>query len=260
MVSLSLTPFTPMAYRRKGKDHFCFLLVSLAVSTWAGVIFTDSNAAGTTMQRRGEGPSGLNYINFEAIRSLPRPGDREGWVRPVQAEVLVPDSIPLAYIPEISFVSQASLAHAERLCGSLPHPKFSVNAQLFTNSSQASLKTIMFPYVAELVLTADTNIDQSMLYSSHIQENKYSKSRDKCIILSAIIDASPGTKVNFELSTASTDRRVVKTRKLEVQGYYPNGYIDRSRIRLENLQVGVYSVACYLNDLCWASANFEVLE
>ena len=114
--------------------------------------------------------------------------------------------------------------------------------QLFTNASQASPKATLFPYVVELVLTADTNIDQSMLYSSHIQENKYSKSRDKSVILSAIIDASPGTKVKFELSTASTERRVVKTREFEIQGYYPNGYIDRSRIRIENLQIGVYSV------------------
>src|SRR5260370_14339668 len=104
-VSLSLTPHTPMAYRRKGKVHFCFFIVHPEVATWLGVVFTDSNAAGTTNQLRGKGLTGLNNIKFDFIRSTSRPGDREGWKRHVQAEVLVPDRIPFTYVSEVAFVS-----------------------------------------------------------------------------------------------------------------------------------------------------------
>src|SRR5258708_6649881 len=101
---------------------------------WLGVVFTDSNAAGTSDQLRGEGLAGLNNIKFDVIRSIPRPWDREGWLRPVQAEVLVPGSIPFAYVSEIVFISDASMNYGQHLCRSFSHPKFSVKAQIFTDS------------------------------------------------------------------------------------------------------------------------------
>ncbi len=142
-VSLSFTPFTPMAYRKKRKDHLCYLIARLEVASWTGIIFTDSNAASTTIQRRDTGLVGLNYIKFDAIRSIPRPWDRNGWVQPVQAEVLVPDRVPLGYISKVAFVSKASLMHAERLCGSIPHPHFSVDDHLFSDSPKAQKRLLV---------------------------------------------------------------------------------------------------------------------
>src|SRR5712691_9430438 len=50
--------------------------------------------------------------------------DKQAWKRHVQAELLVPDRIPLDYMSRVYFVSNASKKYAEQICGELPHPKF----------------------------------------------------------------------------------------------------------------------------------------
>lgn len=122
-VSLNLTSHTPMVYHRKREQHLCFFVIRPEVATWSGVAFTDTNAASNAYQR-GEGLAGLNNIKFASIRSIPRPGDRDGWVQPVQAEVLVRDRIPLEYISHIAFVSKASMSYGEKLCGLHSHPPY----------------------------------------------------------------------------------------------------------------------------------------
>src|SRR2546421_11765229 len=99
MVHLNLTPYTPMAYGKKQKDHLCFFRIKPQVAAWSGVVFTDTNAASNN-HLRGEGLQGLDHINFEIILSITR-GDKDTWKRYVQAEVLVPGSIPFEYISEI---------------------------------------------------------------------------------------------------------------------------------------------------------------
>lgn len=76
-VALNLTPYTPMIYHRKREQHLCFFVIYPKVAALSGVVFTDTNATRND-HLRGEGLVGLNNINFEAIHSTPRPGDREG--------------------------------------------------------------------------------------------------------------------------------------------------------------------------------------
>jgi len=94
MVSCSFTPRTPMAYRRKPNSHLCFFVVQIEVATFSGVFFTDINGTANDHQR-AEGIPGVNLIHFDVIQSFPRPWEREGWFRYVQAETLVPNCIPL---------------------------------------------------------------------------------------------------------------------------------------------------------------------
>src|SRR6266567_3630527 len=65
-VSLSLTPYIPMAYNSKREQHLCYFVITPDVATLSGIIFTDSNAA-STAHKRGEGLEGLDNINFEVI-------------------------------------------------------------------------------------------------------------------------------------------------------------------------------------------------
>jgi hypothetical protein len=257
-VPLNLTPHTPMAYRKKGKQHFCFFVIPLEVAAWSSVVFTDSNAARTTSQLRDEGLSGLSNIKFEAIRSTPRPWERDGWHKFVQAEVLVPDNIPLKYMSKIAFVSKASMMHTERLCASLSHPQFSVDELLFADSPHALKGAISFPYVVELALT-DMKVDKNMLYFSHLHKNKYSKRTHEHIKLVALVRAITGTRAKVLLHSRNMSRtleHIIKTSEFETL----NQYIRQYNIPLEALPVGAYSVEYYLDDICWASAEFEVVQ
>src|SRR5262245_40068630 len=54
-VSVSFTPHTPMIYHRKRASHICFFVLKVEVAAYAGVIFTDRNAAKIQNQRRAAG-------------------------------------------------------------------------------------------------------------------------------------------------------------------------------------------------------------
>ncbi len=255
-VSLSLTPYTPMAYNRKREQHLCYFVITPDVATLSGIIFTDTNAA-STAHKRGEGLEGLDNINFEVIRSISRI-DKETWKKYIQAEVLVSNSVPFEYISEVSFVSEASMKHSERLCGSLQHPSFSVKPQLFTDSRRASQETIGFPHVRDFILS-DTKIDKNVLYLPHGQKNRFSKSLNTYIMVVALVRVTAGTQAKIVLRRIAAPRmaeRVVGKTEFEISAEYRYQY----KISLDELLVGVYSIEYYLNDLCWASSDFEVVQ
>lgn len=255
-VSLSFTPFTPMAYHKKREDHLCFFTVKPEVATWLNVLFTDSNAAGTTMQRRGGGLEGMDLIKFEAIRARPRPWDREGWVRPVQAEVLVPDSIPFSHITQIGFVSRASLLHAERLCISLQHPPFIIEEQLFTDSPQSPAGTIGFSFVDRLALS-DTKIDRNMLYLNHSQKNIYSKKLLRSVYVPMAVRAVVGTHASIYLHPIN--RLKVTSDCIENIEFSRAGqYFVQPGIELDSLTVSKYLIEIFLDKICRASVAFEL--
>jgi len=56
-VSLSLTPYLPMAYHRKREQHLCYFVLRPEIVALAGVVFTDTNAARND-HKRGEGLQG----------------------------------------------------------------------------------------------------------------------------------------------------------------------------------------------------------
>ncbi len=260
-VSLNLTPYTPMVYHRKREQHLCFLVIRPEVATLSGIVFTDTNAAKND-HLRGEGLAGLNNIKFEEIRSTPRPGDRSGWHRFVQAEILVPDKIPFAYVSKVVFVSHASMMYAERLCDTLLHPSFSIEKRLFTDSWQAPEEAVDFSHIVEFILT-DVQIDKNVLSFSHLHKNKYSKKEHEHIRLVARINALPGTQAKISLYSANLQKtleHLVKSREFEVSGERVVQYL----IKLDTLSNGLYSIKCYLGakgkDLCWTSSNFEISQ
>lgn len=254
-VSLNLTPYTPMAYHRKKQQHLCFLVISPKVAAWSGVVFTDTNATSND-HRRGEGVGGLDFIKFEIIRSTAHP-DKHDWKRYVQAEVLVPDRIPFEYVSEIHFVSKASMAHAEQLCSLFPHPRFMVNERLFSDSPRSSQGTIGFPYVIELILT-DAKIDKNMVYFSYNHKNRFSKSSDLATLV-AKVKAMAGTQARVLLhptNIVGTLADIIETTEFEKSEQYYHWH----QISLKELSHGLYKVEYYLNEICWASTDFEVIQ
>src|SRR5260370_24936730 len=255
-VSLNLTPYTPMAYNKKREQHLCFFLIVPDVAALSGTIFTDTNAA-SIAHRRGEGLEGLDCINFDVIRSISRI-DREIWIKHIQAEVLVPNFVSFDYRVEVCFISKASMKHSELLCGSLQHPPFSLKPQLFTDSRLASQETIGFSYVRDFVLI-DTNIDKNVLYLPHEQKNKFSKKINNYIVAVAVVRAMAGVRAKVmlrQIATSGRKDRIAGVSEFERSNQYKCEY----QISLDELPVGVYSIEYYLNDLCWASSNFEVVQ
>lgn len=251
-ISLNFTPHTPMVFYKKQQQHLCFLLIRPEVASWLGATFTNSNAAKTTNQLRQQGIAGLNNIKFEAIRAIPRPWDREGWVQPVQAEVLIPDQVPLEYISKIVFVSKASLMYAERLCKGLAHPPFSVDSQVFANFEfRMSKWKVDFSHVTELILT-DSKIDKNVVQSSYIHKNKFSKAICNTVTALVSVQTAAGTKAEIRWHPIGISESI----KFETS----NRYFHWSDIELNGLSNGVYTVEYILNDQRWAAIDFEVLS
>ena len=113
-VSLSFTPYIPMAYNTKRSQHLCFFQINPEVAGWLNVVFTDSNAT-KNGHIRGLGLRGLNNVQFNVMHV--NPFSVNDWFRFVQAEVLIPNSLPLTFVTEIGFVSSASMNGRATLTG-----------------------------------------------------------------------------------------------------------------------------------------------
>ena len=160
-VALNLTPHTPMAYHKKNESHLCFFVIATEVAGWEKTVFTNTNAASNDHQR-GEGLSGLALINFEMVRCI-MPWSQD-WVKMVQAEVLIPDFIPIEFMSEVAFISEASKNEGERLWGKFPHPNFVVNKKIFHNTPSSLDSLCGLPYVSHVLLT-NTVIDKKNVNS-----------------------------------------------------------------------------------------------
>lgn len=134
-IHLSFTPYTPMAYNTKkekdpifGEKELVFIEIDIIVATFDDVYFTDSNATSNDHKRK-KGIEGLRNVKFEYINMNPNPND-PNWKKYVQAEVLVPNHIPLDYFKRIHFKNEASLRLGESLWEGY-HPPFVVNSKIF---------------------------------------------------------------------------------------------------------------------------------
>ncbi len=191
-VSLNLTPFTPMVYRKKREHQLCFLVIQNDVAGWRDTIFTDTNAT-KTGHRRQEGLAGLDMVDFNVIRSITRPND-PNWKHCVQAEVLVTDRIPLELVTKIVFASRASETYAEHLCNYLPHPEFVVDHRVFTDSAIAT--TIEYPHIMDLKLTS-TIVDENTVGKNYGYQETFYRGFDLQVTCIATVTATPGTKSSF---------------------------------------------------------------
>jgi hypothetical protein len=248
-LSLTFTPNTPMAYWKKRQLHLCFFVMKPSVATLRGVIFTDTNATTTTRpQQRGEGYAGLGVVNFAAIRSTPRPWDQDGWKSPVQAEILIPDCLPMEFVTEIAFVSNASRAEAERLWGCSPHPPFTVNQRYFADTWNGSHVSLNFPYLRSLSVT-----DQQVT-KENVQQKDWPN-------LTSFRSTSPLTAIAKLYAPAGTRAQFV---------WKPTGRVDAtefdqsanwshwSSCSAVDLSSGPAEIEYWIRDVRWATLSITI--
>jgi hypothetical protein len=150
------------------------------------------------------------------------------------------------------------MIYAEELCLTTLHPSFTVKGQLFSDSPKASQGTIGFPFALELIVS-DTTFEKNVLYLSHLKKNIFSKRYDKHVILVASVRALTGTKGSFVMYPTTnliSGKQIVGVVDFEKS----TQYLHQHEILLNSLPVGSYMVKYYLNELCWASTTFEVVE
>lgn len=249
MVSCNFTPRTPMAYHKKQQHHLCFFVIQIDIAAFNGVFFTDANATANGHER-AEGLAGIELVNFAAIRSSPRPWDKEGWVRQVQAEVLVPDCIMLDYVIEVTFVSEASLWEAGRLWGLQPHPPFRIEPHHFEDIRSGN-PVLTFPVLLDWLLTNES-VDKSNYRIPYSHKSHFIRQPGGRITVLAHIRVLAGTRVYIKWYPGE---QVTECLFEKSSGYYlwPS-------IAMDQLPDGPCSVLCYLNDICWAMLEFELVS
>jgi hypothetical protein len=250
-VSVSFTPHTPMVYRRKRASHLCFFVLRIEVAAYAGIFFTDRNAASKQSQRRAAGLAGLDLINFEAIRShRPRPWDKEGWFEPIQAEVLIPGKVSLGDVKEVVFVSDASLQEGERVWGVHPlRPPFRVAPRYFYDSSRQETSGLEFPHLISFGLTNES-IDKSTVRSFRTYYSRFRRQRNGRVTAVAKIYALAGTQARVTWNPGRTS----KVQEFDISQEYWH-WPSIPMILLPN---GPCSVEYRLNEVCWATMGFQL--
>ena len=247
-LSLNFTPNTPMAYWKKRQSHLCFFVLELSVASHTGVLFTNTNAAAGTQDRQS-GLEGLGLVDFNAVRSAPHPWDREGWVRPVQAEVLVPTQIPLACVTEVTFVSQASQEEAERLWGPARHPPFRVEPCHFADLPHLPKPVIGFPYVASVLLT-DEIVDQSNYMLPRVHKSAFHRQTNGRITVFVELSALAGTRATFTWNPGGYSDTTEFEQSTE--------YWHWASIAMESLPDGSCFIDYCLDGIRWTRVCFEL--
>jgi hypothetical protein len=248
-VHVYFCPHTPMAYGQQGQEHIVYVLINPEVAAWENVLFTDTNATRKRdRHRRGQGVEGINLVDFKTIRATlddgPKPWDRT-WHRNVQAEVLVPDEIPLDYIKSIAFISKASLGEGERLWGNWRCPPFEVDTDLFSKG---------FPCVEDALLTSQEVSKDNIETTEFINRREFIMERDSKVTLLVDLKTVPGLQART-LWTTSDGKAISEDSTKFEKG---SGYWHWPSIKIERLSVGSYFVEYYLGDTKWIKIPFRV--
>jgi hypothetical protein len=247
-LSLYLTPFAPMEYWRKQDRHICFFCLKPEVAGWEGVLFTDWNAAATEHDR-APGLAGVDLIDFEIIRGPTVPSNPQ-WKRNVQAEILVPDAVPLDMVTRVCFVSKPSRDLAIRNWGSRTHrPPFEVDTWFFANSPGPPAPKVEIPHVQSVVLTTD-EISKETYKGKH--ENVVVVGSGGMGNLTALIglrvSAGQVGQVRW-LPAGKTSNNTFSTS--EFYHWWPS-------ISIKDLPVGSNTCEVHLGDNLWTVLDFEV--
>jgi len=253
-VSLSYTPHTPMTFRRKKERHLVFIEIDPVVATFDGVCFTDRNATRLRDgQKRGKGIEGLRNVKFEYIHSVPKPYDPD-WVKYVQAEVLVPNHIPLDYFKGIHFISEASLKLGEYLWEG-DHPPFIVNPRIFADYINGSWK-ISNPYI-EKVIIADKEITKNNVENAYlaIESIKINKKYWMKIYMSAIA----GTKIKIILKDLQDNIIKEEEKELDKSYKFYKWWLTNFQLPAEYSYPEVI-FEIFLNEILWYKEKRKVLK
>jgi hypothetical protein len=241
-VSLNFTPHTPMAYNIKHTRHICFFALSPCVAGWPGVCFTDTNAASPSANK-GYGLKGLKLVDFAMVRSTPRPSD-VNWKRLSQAEILVPNTIPIQWVSKVIFVSGASLREGMRLWGADFKPPFVIDITPFADYPGSD--EVGFSFVDNVVLTDSEGGDQSEEHKT-----RFKKSTTNRITAVISFKGLAGTTVKAHWSPANIHQ--------EANVRASNSYVWRPFVDVKDLADGVNALEVALTDVTWSVIDFEVV-
>lgn len=236
-----------MAYHAKRQKHLCFFFINPRIAAVPGVYFTDRNATANNHQRL-PGIRGIRLVNFDAIRAIPRPSDREGWHQPVQAEVLVPNVIPLAYIEQVAFVSRASKAEAERLWQTSDHPPFIINRTYFADDQRKN-SPINFSYLEDMTITS-IPINENNYQNSFPNIYRFNRTTDSQVSLLAEV-YSAGYAQGKVIWSFSTE-------VLETDFDTRNVWYHWPSLPLSKIPDGVHHVEYLIDGKRWLRSEFEV--
>jgi len=251
-IALNLTPQTQMGYHKKREKHICFFLISTEVSGWKDIIFTDTNSARTREPpcEKGMGIEGLELINFDMVK-IPFKSDDLFWHRYHQAEVLVPNRIPLEFVSHVAFLSDASMRLGERLWGENPHPDFIVSIPVFQDIPDTSDSSLSFPHISTIKLS-DLTVNKSNYQS--VSDNVTQFDRNKTSTLTAVIKlyVSEGTKGKILWSTNGVETEQEFSRTIHGT-WFPH-------INLKDLPDGPGVLEVRLDNILWATSEYEVIS
>ena len=236
-VHLFFNPNTPMVYRAKSEDHLCFLEVPIDMACLRGVVFTHANAA-SEMARRGEGLEGLGLVDFRYVKSYPDPSNPD-WRHLSQAEVLVPNRIPMDVVKRIVCVSEASKQEAIRLWGSHTLPRFEVDIKPF--ESMPGSRYAGFSYVTDAWLEAGEQRGQRIAVSN---------SRHSKIKVVAKLEALAGATCNIQMGPSG--------RRYDTTLPRTDSWSWTPEYSITDLSPGSYHVDVKLNDIRWSRLFLEV--
>lgn len=254
-VSLSYTPYTPMAYRRKPEKHLCYLVLKPEVLCFDGVLFTNMNATANG-HIRAEGLAGLQQVYFDEVTCPPRGWDRE-WLAKAQAEILVPDFIPLNFVEHIGFVSKASLDYGRHLWHLDGCPECLIEPRYFAHDPRYSVPAI--PYLDAVVLSSKTimEIEKDIdVQQATPHESTFSGFWDRQITVKALVEGYPGSKVYAQVEPARIRSDEITFPMRQKRGVFFSFDIDRLSVGLHHIDFYIEAVAPIL----WAQIPFEVTE
>lgn len=246
LISFNLTPHTPMAYNTKQNKHLCFIYADLRVAAEEGVVFTDANATKND-HNRGVGLKGLDLVKFEFVTSQPCPWD-QNWLKYSQAEVLVPRSVSINSIDQITFVSPASMQEAEKIWGKSDHPRFVVDTSPFANLPSAA-DQVGFSHIKEVILTYD-EIDGTNCQKIHKDEDHIWKNAPPPTLLVRLW-ATAGTKGKMELLNRGT--------LVETDFKSTNSWSWWHKLSASFMPYDYDEVVISLNGIRWVSRVFRVI-
>lgn len=255
-ISLSFTPHTPMSFRKKREKHLVFIEISPEVATFDGVYFTDRNATRTRDgQMRDQGVKGLNNVRFEYIKCPPRYDD-EDWIKYVQAEVLVPNCIPIKYFKKIHFISKASLELGKYYWGG-DSKLFNVDPNIFSDYDNFLKEwKIRFPYLEDVIFTHQIINNENI---QNVLRNCYNVEkieRGRTFYIISLIFATNDTKGRILLKKPEEYTFREKTINFNEESFR----WWHSDFKIFNYySSNNFIVEIYLNDILWYKTKKEVI-
>jgi len=171
-------------------------------------------------------------------------------VRPVQAEVLVPDQLSLEYVENVFFVSEESRAEGERLWGNRDHPPFVVDPSIFADFSVYQAATYNFPFLVSVILT-DEHVERGNVQTPRHHKSQFRRINTRMIHVLAQVHALTGTKGRIIwLPTHETSSTIFAK---------PSRYYHWSSISIDRLPDGQCALEYRLGEVRWRTLHFEVI-